>query len=211
MLMGKIKIRYLILAGVLIYGAYYYLAGDGSVKMNSSKAVEKVLEQVGKVDADKYQILEIAWREGEKLSNNPRFVDVTLLDKEGKRYSQQFDIFDDKELSFSEMNNIATRFPGYTAPQYKPLTVSDDIRADEIVAQMDSAIKQLPEELIFQSVYRYQVERDSETGDLERSLILRVTKKGESKEVTGRRITTTYYEIPFEVAPDGRVTPKNDE
>lgn len=211
MKMGKIKIQYLLLAGVLIYGLYYYLAGAGSVKMNSSKAVEMVMEQVGKVDADKYQILEIAWSEGEKLSNNPRYVDVTLLDKEGKRYSQQFDIFDDKELSFSEMPDFASRFPGYKAPEYKPLTLPDDVNAEKVVREMESAIGQLPEEFVFQSVYQYNIERNSDTGELERRLVLRVTKKGESKEVDGRHITTTYYEIPFEIASDGSVTPENDD
>lgn len=209
--MKKIKIQYLFVAGVLIYLAYYFLAGDGSIKMNSAKAIDKVLKQVEKVDAEKYEIIELQWTEGEKLSNNPRFVNVTLLDKEGKRYSQQFDIFDDKELSFEEIRNIAFNFPGYKAPEYKPLNIKEEIKADEIVAQMNEAIKLLPEELVFQSVYKYQVGKDSETGELERSLVLCVTKKGEKTEVSGRRITTTYYEIPFDIAPDRTVTPKIDE
>lgn len=206
--MKKIKLQYLFIIGVLIYGVYYFLVGNGSLKMNSTKAIEKVLAQVEKVDTEKYQILEIAWNEGEKLSNNPRFVDVTLLDKEGKRYSRQFDIHDDKELSFEEMKNYAAGFPGYKAPEYKPLTLPDDIEAEKVVGQMESAIEQLPDDLIFQSVYRYQVARDSDTGEIAGRLVLRVTKKGEKTEVSGRRVTTNYYEIPFEIASDGSVTPK---
>lgn len=214
--MKNIKLQYLILGGILIFAAYYFLSGDGSVTMNSTKAIEKVLKQVEKVDTDQYKIIEVEWSEGEELSNKPLTVNVTLLGEDEKRYEQLFHILEDKELSFKEeafnkqFSRKVKKGPGYK-PEYKPLNIEEDLKVDELLAHMESAIGQLPEELVFQSVSKYHIERNPETGELDRNLILRGTKKGEEIEVTGRSITTTYYEIPFVIAPDGVVTIDSDE
>ena len=122
---------------------------------------------------------------------------MSLVDKDGDRYTKYFYLDEASYEPESKGSGTVTR-------PFRPIQIGD-VKADDIVKQIESAVSQLPEELEFKSIAKYRINSDLYSDNIERGFTIRVTKKGEKQTRTRRSVITNYYELEFDVQPDGTV------
>lgn len=201
----------LTIVGVIGVGIWYLCQPkEHVIKMNSAEVVQVVSDSLKTFDADKYRIESLSWDEDGEMTNKLGYIYVNLVDKDDNRFRK---IFYMNGTSYKEMEAIKNPMSGSSSLTPKPIPTigMEEIKADEIVGHIASAVSQIPDEYEFQSVATYRMDKDNNTGDMERKFTLLVTKKGEAKEQKGRFVTTNYYELKFEVLPDGSVILKENE
>lgn len=196
-------------AAVLITASCGFM-GIGNPDMDNGEAVEKVKQLVrDNVDKDKWTVVRLSWSEGiaqsDKLSNTLHRVDVVLMDKEGKLWEK---VFGDADLKPEEEKPMNERLIPSDFDPAKVLPV--DVEAIDTAVynrHMAEAKATIPEEYSFRSVGTYTVD-GMMPGCTRERFDMNVTEKGNSTELKGRRITTTYYTAEF-VIEDGKAVMKD--
>lgn len=192
-------------------------SGLGKLAMDSPEAVNKVKEIVTtNVSPEEWKIVELSWSEGigsGKLENNLNngSVFVKMVKKNGRVFTQSFigelnwkpseiapDSWYDKGLDFEKVVAVdATK-----------------LDATAIMKQLEEAKKLIPAEYAFKSLAEYRIESDiTKSGDkynpnLMTTFTVNVVEKGNETVSNAGSTSIVYYEIKFDVAPDGTVTMK---
>lgn len=192
-------------------------SGLGKLAMDSPEAVNKVKEIVTtNVSPEEWKIVELSWSEGigsGKLENNLNngSVFVKMVKKNGRVFTQSFigelnwkpseiapDSWYDKGLDFEKVVAVdATK-----------------LDATAIMKQLEEAKKLIPAEYAFKSLAEYRIESDiTKSGDkynpnLMTTFTVNVVEKGNETVSNAGSTSIVYYEIKFDVAPDGSVTMK---
>ncbi len=192
-------------------------SGLGKLAMDSPEAVNKVKEIVTtNVSPEEWKIVELSWSEGigsGKLENNLNngSVFVKMVKKNGRVFTQSFigelnwkpseiapDSWYDKGLVFEKVVAVdATK-----------------LDATAIMKQLEEAKKLIPAEYAFKSLAEYRIESDiTKSGDkynpnLMTTFTVNVVEKGNETVSNAGSTSIVYYEIKFDVAPDGTVTMK---
>ena len=189
----------------------------GKLAMDSPEAVEKVKEITTKnVDPKEWKLIQVEWSEGEKLENNLNLgsIFVKLVKSNGQVFSQGFL----GQLGWKP----ADISPDHWYSQgldYEKITPIDASKLDPaaITKQLEDAKAMIPAEYEFKSLAEYRIKAgvpESSSGkgeyvaDYRTEFTFNVIEKGNETVSNAGTTSIVYYEIDFEVAPDGTLTMK---
>ena len=193
--------------------------GFGTLAMDSEDAVNKVKDLVtSNVDPDEWKIIQIDWNEGTSndatLGNNlyQGSIFMKLVKSDGKVFSQGFT----GQLGF-KATPIEPDFWYDQGLDYEKITPIDMSKFDPttIVKQIEEAKKMIPAEYEFKSLAEYSMKegipqsRDGKgeyTAESTSEFTINVVEKGNETVSNAGTTSIIYYEIDFNVAPDGTIT-----
>ena len=195
----NIKLQYVIYVVGAVGVIWYFMnqPKEHPVGMGSKEAVQLVVDSLKTLDTEKYRIESVQWNEKDKLTDKLEYISVSLVDKDGERYGKDFYLNGTSYEPESKGRSTVTRL-------FRPIQIAD-FKSDDIVKQIESAVSQLPDELEFKSVAKYRISSDLYSDNIEHRFTIRVTKKGEKQTRTRRSVITNFYELEFDVQPDGTV------
>lgn len=190
-------------------------SGLGKLAMDSPESVDKVKEIVTtNVNPDEWKIIELSWSEGSgsgKLENNLNngSIFVKMVKKNGQVFTQPFI----GELNWKS-GKISPDSWYDNGLDFEKVVAVDATKLDAatIMKQLEEAKKQIPAEYAFKSLAEYRIESDiTKSGDtynpdLLTTFTVNVVEKGNETVSNAGSTSIVYYEIKFDVAPDGTVT-----
>lgn len=193
--------------------------GFGTLAMDSEDAVNKVKELVtSNVDPDEWKIIQIDWNEGisndAKLGNNlyNGSIFMKLVKNNGQVFSQGFN----GQLGFQATQISPDNWydQGLDYEKITPIDISK-LDAAAIVKQIEEAKKMIPAEYEFKSLAEYCMKagipqssngKGEYTAETTAEFTINVVEKGNETVSNAGTTSIIYYEIDFNVAPDGTIT-----
>lgn len=191
----------------------------GKLAMDSPEAVEKVKEITSKnVNPDEWKLIQLEWSEGlsdsEKLENNLNLgsIFVKLVKPNGNVFSQGFI----GQLGWKP-SDISPDHWYKQGLDYEKITPIDINKIDPtaITKQLEEAKSMIPDEYEFKSLSVYRIEagiptsssgKGEYTPDYRTEFTFNVVEKGNETVSNAGTTSIIYYEIDFEVSPDGKLT-----
>ncbi len=195
------------------------VGGFGTLAMDSEDAVNKVKDVVtNNVDPNEWKIIQLDWDEGSsndaKLGNNlyQGSIYMRLVKSNGQVFTQGFS----GQLGF-QATQISPDYWYEKGLDYEKITPIDVSKLDPaaIVKQIEDAKKMIPAEYEFKSLAEYRMKagvpqnKDGEGEYKTESTIeftINVVEKGNETVSNAGTTSIIYYEIDFNVAPDGTIT-----
>lgn len=195
----------------------------GTLAMDSEDAVKKVKKLVtDNIDTGEWKIIGLSWNEGGgngQLANdlNSGFVSVNMVKKDdGREYSQSFIGQLHYKPTAPDPNTRRD-----TPLEYDKITPIDVAKLDPaaIVSQLEEAKKMLPEQYVFKSLASYEMDatvpseitgRGEYSDQQTAEFVMNVVEKGKETVTSAGQTSIVYYEVTFEVAPDGTLTMQTD-
>lgn len=191
-------------------------SGLGKLAMDSPEAVNKVKDVVtSNVSPDEWKIVELSWMEGigdaAELENNLNNGSITtrMVKKNGQVFSQSY--IGQLNWKPSDISPDHWYKEGLIFEKVTPVDAAK-LDAAVIMKQIEDAKKLIPAEYEFKSLASYCIgssvprAKDGEYGDkLETTFKFNVVEKGNETVSNAGSTSIVYYELNFEVAPDGTV------
>lgn len=189
----------------------------GGTKMDTVDATTKVAEAIKKnINLDEWKIYEIYWMEGEELENDLQIVCLGMINKANDCFTQSLILGGQAAGTVTELRK-ATGI-GMDKQQFDAIKGIDPstINAETIQKQYEDAKAQIPEEYQFKSISRYNIyevrpsgndflDRGKNIGEIMASFDLNVIEPGKEYVESAGKKSLQYYEIDFNVQPDGTV------
>lgn len=212
------KILYaLIAAGVLCScnSLTSTLTGNAT-KMDTEEATNLVVESFKKnIDPAKWKVYHLRWVEGESLENDLLFYSVTMVNPDNGCFTQTFHIGGGAAGTVGDLREAHGSSSHAIFADVKGIT-PEMINAAAIQKQYDAAKAMIPEEYEFKSIANYEIfetvpsgidviDRRNKMGEVKAKFEVNVTEKGKEIIESAGKQTLQYYEVDFEVQPDGSI------
>lgn len=190
---------------------------SGGTKMDTTEATTKVVECLKKnIDFNEWKVYDLRWSEGETLENDLLMVRVEMINTNNSCFSQVFHVggsIAGTVGDLSEARGIGIK--ELTFAGVKGIT-PEMINPEAIQKQYDAAKTMIPEQYEFKSIGDYQfneiipsgnsfLDRNKKIGKIVVSFDVCVTEKGKEIVKSAGKESIQYYEVQFDVQPDGSV------
>lgn len=184
-------------------------------KMDSEDAVTRIVESINKnIDLNEWKIYGVRWSEIDELTNEMESFNVDMVDKNDNAIFQSFTVAGEN-IGFITDPRGATGNSVIVHENIKGIT-PDMINHAVIKKQFEQAMALIPEGYEFKSVDSYSMAEvvPSETesfnkgkniGAMEASFTFNVIESGKEVIESAGKEVYQYYEIDFDVMPDGSV------
>lgn len=186
-------------------------------KMDTVEGTQLVIDGLKKnVDLNKWKVYELYWMEGEELENNLQMLYVGMINEDNGCFTQTFHLAGPVAGTASNLHEaIGIGMDKLNYNEVKGIT-PEMIDPEAIRQQYEAAKAMLPEKYDFKSIgtYRFKevlptgnsfIDRGKQIGRIDASFELNMTERGkEYVESAGKR-SMQYYEVDFNVLPDGSV------
>jgi hypothetical protein len=204
---------------LLILAAAALLTGCGgaeqkkTIAMDQQEAVVRVAEVVrGIVDPAQDKLIKISWHEGEELSGELGYLVLSSIGADNQAYTRRVELAENgaagergTSLQAGEREKVRINLHKVAFADAKFLT-AEDLDPAVIMAQIGLAAPMIDAGMYtVRSVAGYSVEIDPANGEKKAGFVLRITGKEGATEHLGGQTVTSYYEIRFDVRPDGSV------
>ena len=178
-------------------------SASGGLSMDSEGAAADIVECLGKIDQNQWRVLSLTIRADgsqDECSN-------TL----GNIYAYM--INSDDQIVFQNL------WPNVTAPEpkggnfYKNKKFAGipelKLTVDDLKKNIEACKAMLPEEYKFLSLFRYEIELEKNSDVYTTGIVMNVQEKGKETISANGVESGVYYEVKFEISPDGKVTIKD--
>lgn len=183
-------------------------------QMDSENAAKFVSEKVAKnIDRNEWKIFEINWSEEEELENKLGFILVSMVNSSGDCYTQPFI----GQIGWTAGDLTPEHW--YKRLDYAQVKGIDPTAIDpaKYMRQLEEAKAMIPEGYSFKSVSDYTLSEtlpsrtEVENGEgtypqtTQATFTLCITEDGKETVTSAGNTSIVYYELDFEVQPDGTV------
>lgn len=186
-------------------------------KMDTVEGTQMVVDGLKKnVDLNQWKIYEVFWMEGEELENDLQLLSVGMINKDNVCFSQTFHLAGPVAGSASDLHKaIGSGMDELTYDGIKGIT-PEMIDPQTIQQQYEAAKAMIPEMYDLKSVGTYRftevlpsgsafLDRDKNIGQLKARFEVNVTERGKEYIESAGKKSMQYYEVDFNVLPDGSV------
>lgn len=186
-------------------------------KMDTVECTQMVVDGLKKnVDLNKWKVYELYWMEGEELENDLQMLCVGMINEDNACFTQTFHLAGPVAGSASDLHEaIGTGMDKLDYNEVKGIT-PEMIDPQAIQQQYEAAKAMLPEQYDFKSIgtYRFKevlpsgnsfLDRGKNIGQIEVSFELNMTERGKEYIENAGKKSIQYYEVDFNVLPDGSV------
>lgn len=174
-----------------------------------TKAIELVKE---KTDLNKFKIYSVSFVEGDALSNDMMFVDLSMVNPDNLAFTQVFYL----DGNVGDIHKASTGIYDIDYQKIKGIDITK-IDTEMIEKQCTEARQMIPEGHTYKSIGRYEIKevlprtssvlnRGRQVGAQETTFDIRFTEDGKETEVSGGKVTTLYYEAEVHVNADGTLS-----
>lgn len=174
-----------------------------------AKAIEIVKKQT---DLNKFKIYSVSFVEGDALSNDMMYVDLSMVSPDNLAFNQVFYLN-------GNVGDLRKQSSGIDDIDYEKIKGIDITKIDPtaIEKQCAEARQMVPEGHTYKSIGRYEIEevlpkknallnRGRNVGAQETTFEVRFTEDGKETEVNGGKTTYLYYEAEVRVNADGTLS-----
>lgn len=184
-------------------------------KMDSEDAVNRIVESVKKnIDLNEWKVYGVRWSEIDELTNEMESFNVDMVDKNDNAIFQSFTVAG-KNIGFITDPSAAIGNSVIVYENIKGIT-PDMINYAVIQKQFEQAKALIPEGYEFKSVDSYSIaevvpsgtesfNKGKDIGAMEASFTFNVIESGKEVIESAGKEVYQYYEIDFDVMPDGSV------
>lgn len=166
------------------------------------------------IDLAQWKIYRIRWQEGEELGNELLRVTVYLVNEAGDCFTQTFTLSGPAKGNVSDLREAT----GQNRVDFEKVHGISPERIDPaaVQKQYEEAKATIPDNYTFQSVSSYDIaevlssgvelfDRGKNVGAIETSFDVNVTENGKEMVESAGKKSLQYYQIQFNVQPDGSV------
>lgn len=170
--------------------------GISAPKMDSDEATQLIVETLEKnINFDEWKIYEIRWMEADELENNLTVLFVEMVNKAGDCFSQTFTLSGPGKGNISDLNEAGGLRGKLDFEKVKGL---------------------IPENYTFKSIGDYLIQetvpsgnefldRNKTFGEVKAEFSMNITENGKEIVESAGKKSVQYYEVTFNVLPDGSV------
>lgn len=185
-------------------------------KMDSDEATQLIVETLEKnINFDEWKIYEIRWMEADELENNLTVLFVEMVNKAGDCFSQTFTLSGPGKGNISDLNEAGGLRGKLDFEKVKGLTPAS-INVEAIRKQYEEAKAMIPENYTFKSIGDYLIQetvpsgnefldRNKTFGEVKAEFSMNITENGKEIVESAGKKSVQYYEVTFNVLPDGSV------
>ena len=186
------------------------------MKMDSDEATQLIVETLEKnINFDEWKIYEIRWMEADELENNLTVLFVEMVNKAGDCFSQTFTLSGPGKGNISDLNEAGGLRGKLDFEKVKGLTPAS-INVEAIRKQYEEAKAMIPENYTFKSIGDYLIQetvpsgnefldRNKTFGEVKAEFSMNITENGKEIVESAGKKSVQYYEVTFNVLPDGSV------
>lgn len=190
------------------------LPGSGP-KMDTEEGTIAVKESFAKhIDLEKWKPYVVTWMEGEELENDLQLLRVEMVSPSNGCFYQTFSLSGPGAGNISDLRETMTS----AKPEFEKMKgISPEmIDPAAIQRQFEQAKAMIPEGYTFQSIGRYRIEeellsgnkfldRDKQAGRIRAEFTVNVTEDGKEYIESAGKKSIQYYQMEFNVLPDGSI------
>lgn len=190
--------------------------GISAPKMDSDEATQLIVETLEKnINFDEWKIYEIRWVEADELENNLTVLFVEMVNKAGDCFSQTFTLSGPGKGNISDQDEAGGLSGKLDFEKVKGLTPAS-INVEAIRKQYEEAKAMIPENYTFKSIGDYLIQetvpsgnefldRNKTFGEVKAEFSMNITENGKEIVESAGKKSVQYYEVTFNVLPDGSV------
>ena len=190
--------------------------GISAPKMDSDEATQLIVETLEKnINFDEWKIYEIRWMEADELENNLTVLFVEMVNKAGDCFSQTFTLSGPGKGNISDQDEAGGLSGKLDFEKVKGLTPAS-INVEAIRKQYEEAKAMIPENYTFKSIGDYLIQetvpsgnefldRNKTFGEVKAEFSMNITENGKEIVESAGKKSVQYYEVTFNVLPDGSV------
>ena len=167
------------------------------------------------INFDEWKIYEIRWMEADELENNLTVLFVEMVNKAGDCFSQTFTLSGPGKGNISDQDEAGGLSGKLDFEKVKGLTPAS-INVEAIRKQYEEAKAMIPENYTFKSIGDYLIQetvpsgnefldRNKTFGEVKAEFSMNITENGKEIVESAGKKSVQYYEVTFNVLPDGSV------
>lgn len=190
------------------------IGAGGGPKMDSAEATTLVKQTIAeKIDGNAWKVYRVRWQEGDQTGNELETLTVYMANTSGDCFTQRFVLSGLGKGKVWDLSEV----PAQSRVDFDQIKgITDAIDVDAIQKQYEAAKAMIPEGYTFKSIAGYDIQeviptgnalrdRGKQIGAIEATFDATATEDGKEYVESAGKKSLQYYEITFNVQPDGSV------